>query len=474
RYEKRLKDTAKLENLKSVLLNWDSKAERGLLCASGVGKRDEVIAEIHQLEQEQRKMKSKLKLLLFKFNFEKAFDSVSWDFLIDVMKQMGFGHRWCKWIKGCLQFATISVLVNGSPTKEFRMERGLHQGDPLSPFLFIIVAEALQSAKNAKNLVRILSWFQDASGLKVNLSKSRLYGIGVDINEVINVANSINCQHDSIPFCYLGLPVGKNIRNKESWLGVVDRINSRLSSWKSRLPLIGGRLTLSKAVLGSLPLYYLSIFKDPTTILKQLKSIKRRFFGALKMRQMEFHGETLSSYFSRLYALESNKHCRVNERWTVLNGVWGGNWEWCSSPRGRTLDKVSELSRLIGNLVLSSEQQDGRLEPACPKKVNICIWRAVNDMLPTRANLLLQGLTIPSSLCHLCGLEEESMHHIILSCLVVSQLWSKFWKWWRINQPPNMSSISDVLDFSPPISKDHCKKSTKLHYKSLLGRFGHG
>ncbi|GJV63851.1 RNA-directed DNA polymerase, eukaryota, reverse transcriptase zinc-binding domain protein [Tanacetum coccineum] len=202
-------------------------------------------------------------------------------------------------------------------------------------------------------------------------------------------------------------------------------------------------------------------------------------------------GQTLSSCFPRLYALESNKHCRVNERWTMLNGVWGGNWEWCSSPRGRTLDEVSELSRLIGNLVLTSEQQDGwrwKLNPNgkftvnnlsklidiailgsnvmsykvdwnrfVPKKVNICIWRAVNDRLPTRANLLLRGLTISSSLCPLCGLEEESIHHIILSCYVVSQFWSKFWKWWHINHPPNMSSISDVLDFSPPISKNHRK-----------------
>ncbi|GKE78629.1 hypothetical protein Tco_1544749, partial [Tanacetum coccineum] len=67
----------------------------------------------------------------------------------------------------------------------------------------------------------------------------------------------------------------------------------------------------------------------------------------------------LSSCFLRLYAFESNKHCRVNERRAVLNGVLGGNWEWCSSPHGRTLDEVSELFCLIGNLVLSSEQQDG-------------------------------------------------------------------------------------------------------------------
>ncbi|GJS91881.1 serine/threonine-protein kinase RUNKEL [Tanacetum coccineum] len=99
----------------------------------------------------------------------------------------------------------------------------------------------------------------------------------------------------------------------------------------------------------------------------------------------------------------------VNEGWTMLNVIWGGNWEWCSSPRGRTFDEVSELSRLSGSLVLSLEQQDGSNVMSykvdwnrfVPRKVNICIWRVVNDWLPTRANLLLRGLTISSSVCPL-------------------------------------------------------------------------
>lgn len=94
--------------------------------------------------------KSRQKGILSKVDFEKAYDSVRWEFLDYMLGRMGFSMTWRKWIQACLGSSSVSVLVNGSPTDRFPVSKGLRQGDPMALFLFLMVAEGLSGIiKNA-------------------------------------------------------------------------------------------------------------------------------------------------------------------------------------------------------------------------------------------------------------------------------------------------------------------------------------
>ena len=139
----------------SVISDSQSAFVKGRQILDGILVANEVVDDAHRCKKE---------LLLFKVDFEKAYDSVDYSYLDEVMYKMGFPVLWRKWINECIGTATTSVLVNGSPTDEFSLKRGLRQGDPLFPFLFLLVAEGFNVLMKAMSEKKILSWLQGGVG----------------------------------------------------------------------------------------------------------------------------------------------------------------------------------------------------------------------------------------------------------------------------------------------------------------------
>ena len=94
---------------------------------------------------------------MIKVDLAKTYDKVSWNLLKEVLIAYGFKHDWVRWISNLVSLAFFSILVNGAPSITFQASRGLRQGDPLSPFLFILMAEVLGRALKAKRMDRTVT-----------------------------------------------------------------------------------------------------------------------------------------------------------------------------------------------------------------------------------------------------------------------------------------------------------------------------
>jgi hypothetical protein len=338
------------------------------------------------------RLKSGIPGVVCKLDLEKAYDHVNWNFLIYMLRRCGFSDRWRRWIFACISSVRFSILVNGSPRGFFHSSRGLRQGDPLSPLLFLLVMEALSrmlakavergfiSGFSVGNSVEtsvtishllfaddtlimcgadpvqlwhlrgVFIWFQAISGLKVNLSKSELVPVG-NVPNVSELASILGCRISAFPLTYLGLPLGATFKRKTIWNSVIERMEKRLAGWKKLYLSKGGRLTLIKSTLSSLPSYYLSLFPLPMEVARRLEKLQRDFlwggmgdepkfhlvnwhqicspiqYGGLGIRSLSIFNKALLGKWLWRYAMESGALWRQ-----VVDSKYGSQWGgWCSN-----------------------------------------------------------------------------------------------------------------------------------------------
>ncbi|XP_021994704.1 uncharacterized protein LOC110891319 [Helianthus annuus] len=420
----------------------------------------------------------------FKVDIQKAYDTVDWCFLKNVLLGFGFKSRMVEWIMMCVSTTTFSLCVNGNVYGYFKGKRGLRQGDPLSPYLFTLVMEILtcilQRATRLDNsfkfhnkcekqriinlcfaddlflfarwdinsvqcIMNSLSNFTNMSGLVPSIQKSTGFFCNVPDHVKNHILSFLPFVEGTLPVKYLGVPLISSGLVYKDCSVLVERLDQRISNWKNKLLSFTGRLQLINSVLSSMHIYWSSVFILPVRITLELVARMRNFLWS---SDGSFHkGFSLNNSVQEVY----------------VNGTWGWPVAWRDMfPVLIQLDSIHLMpntpDRLMwkdGNdLVEHSSSQvwhsiRRRAEevdwvklvwfPQCIPKHAFLMWLVIRRKLLTQDKILQWDFTRRKNMnmmcCLLCYANVDAHDHLFFDCNYATQVWIK------IRDKGGMSSV---------------------------------
>ncbi|GJW89312.1 RNA-directed DNA polymerase, eukaryota, reverse transcriptase zinc-binding domain protein [Tanacetum coccineum] len=358
------------------------------------------------------------------------------------------------------------------------------KGDPLSSFPFhplvmevyiMLLREAMGNEMDNNHSCSPLVFYL-ASGLKINIHKSNIYGIGVNKDEVLSMASNAGCMAGDIPFNYLGLPIGSNMKSIASWKTLVDRFHMRLSSWKANLSVIGvsSLTSYQLSTLALLKKWRWRLLSSPLTpfgfrsskliMVKKEVSIQMvvasRAFGLTLLEPPIFSTRKARLLFLQgtigSIILINDKDCLIIDR--INNGQW--SWNWSRTNLGvRNLAYLCDMLNEIGQLNIDVNEdtctwslgpngtftvKDARYridqnilptlahattwDKSIPRKSMLFMWRLSLDRLPHRLNLSSRGMDISAISCPSCNANVESANHVFFECDIATDMWKLVFK----------------------------------------------
>ncbi|XP_071912962.1 uncharacterized protein [Coffea arabica] len=267
--------------------------------------------------------------MAIKIDMAKAYDRVEWNFLAKVMLRMGFCPKWIQWVMQCVSSVTYAINFNGEKRGFIRPTRGLRQGDPLSPYLFLICAESFSSllkqsvvqgkltgiriareaprlshlffaddalifckatAMEAGQLRRILEVYREASGQLINMEKSSLFfSRNVVHRYKAGVLRELQGMKEAQQSRYLGLPLVIGRSKRQTFDFVKQKTLGRLEGWKEKLLSQAGKEVLLKSVIMALPIYVMSCCILPKDLCRQISSGMAKFWWGQKEKKHRIH-----------------------------------------------------------------------------------------------------------------------------------------------------------------------------------------
>nr|AAC78274.1 putative reverse transcriptase [Arabidopsis thaliana] len=371
----------------------------------------------------------------------KAYDNVNWEFLINILKALNLPPIFINWIWVCISTPSYSIAYNGELIGFFVGKKGIRQGDPMSSHLFVLVMDILArsldlgavegrfvlhpkclapmithlsfaddilvfcdgSLSSLVAILDILDVFKKGSGLGINLQKTALLLDGGNFERNRIMAASLGVSQGSLPVRYLGVPLMSQKMKKHDYQPLVDRINSRFTSWTARHLSFAGRLQLLKSVIYSTINFWASIFILPNQCLHKLEQMCNAF----------------------LWSGAPNSAREAKISWDILVGlsitsvvrdaIRNDDW-WIASSRSRNpvILLLKSLLPPVGNLVDFSWHKAVWFTNQVPKHAFIS-WVTAWNRLHTRDRLRSWGLIVPAE-CVLCNLVDETRDHLFFAC----------------------------------------------------------
>ncbi|XP_062103545.1 uncharacterized protein LOC133814624 [Humulus lupulus] len=401
-----------------------------------------------------------------KIDLSKAYDTVDWEFLEDLLKALNFPMKFIGWVMSCVQNTSYSLLMNGRIQGKFKGEKGLRQGDPMSPLLFVLIMEyltrslqlaALKSSfrylpmckslklinlcfvdhlllfcKGSLSAVRsvkeVLDEFASATGLSINSGKSHIFFGGVTSNDRTRIAHEINLTEGTFPLMYLGVPMRPTKWRHEDCETIIKEIKKlcrgflwgtsgqrskiHIPSWqKVCLPKAYGglgfkdRASWNRAVLEK---YVWAISAKPDLLWV-------KWINSIYLKRVNIWNYELKAYCSWYW----RKLCHLKDRFNhaaILSAGAQGKFQ---------------SSRLYNSLLVQQRVDYYRTfwSKLILPKHRFMLWKVVNSQLLTRDSLSRLHVHMTTLICLVCERYPESHSHLFFDCILSKLLVKRIFEW---------------------------------------------